>query len=782
MKAAPHFLFLIVQLAIGMPASAAVPDSLDYYLSNPTVHRINALQPSAILHRTTHPDRVCRNKTDSSEFYLSLNGAWKFFWTEQPKNRPSGFQSPYYNDSAWAAINVPAHWELNGHGIPIYTDVEYPFPCDPPRVPMDFNPVGSYRKSFSVPETWKDKRIVLHLNGVRSAGFIWINGKFTGYIQDSKTAAEFDLTPLVQPDTINLIALQLFRWSDGSYLEGQDAWKMSGIERDVYIYATNRTYVQDVFIRTDLDDTYTNGFFEIDIDVGGIDTVFTTHVEMRDEYNHRPVFNYMSKNQKNYDEGKIRVSIDRTLVQMVKKWSAETPNLYSVKIHLTNSLGKMLDAVCLSTGFRKIEIRNSQLLVNGIPIKIKGVNRHEHDPVTGRVITRASMIEDIRLMKSMNINAVRNSHYPNRPEWYELCDRYGLYVIDEANIEAHGSDPYNPDKTLADKSQWTIAFLERTRAMVEQSKNHPCILIWSLGNETGYGKNFRKTYEWIRTRDPARPVQCEDAGLEGLSDIYCPMYKSPAFIEDFALRDDPRPLILCEYAHAMGNSIGNLQDYWDVIDRYPNLQGGFIWDWVDQTFLKHTSDGEPFWAYGGDMGWSGVPNDSNFCANGLVRADRTPYPHAMEVRKVYQPVKFEAVDLADGVVRVHNEFDFTNLRDCRISWEIKSGGTTLATGKIPVKEVDPGDSRVLLLELPDFADTLTSEVFLTLYAKTLRARNLLPENHLLGWDQFKLPTLAKPNVSNPIPHPALKVRGDSLKIRIAGKGFEVVFNHQKGNR
>lgn len=773
------FLLLFVTPIMDMSFSMAVPDTLDYYLSNPTAHRINTIPPAATLHHTTYPDQACNVKKDSSENYLSLNGSWKFFWTETPKNRPSGFHSIEYIDTAWKELVVPAHWELNGFGIPIYTDVDYPFPCNPPYAPMEFNPVGSYRKEFTLPVSWNDKRIILHLNGVRSAGFIWVNGKFIGYLQDSKTAAEFDLTRAVRYDTTNLIALQIFRWSDGSYLEGQDTWKMSGIERDVTIYATAKTYIQDVFVRTDLDKNYTNGYFEIDIDIAGTDTNFTTFVEMRDAYNGRPVFNYMSENKKNFDRGKIRVSIEPTLVQMVKTWSAEAPNLYSVRIHLSDQQGEIMDAVCLKTGFRKIEIRNRQLLLNGIPLRIKGVNRHEHDPVRGRVITRASMIEDIRLMKSININAVRNSHYPNRPEWYELCDQYGLYVIDEANLEAHGSDPYNPVKTLANKSEWSVAFLERTRAMVEQNKNHPSIIVWSLGNETGYGKNFEMTYKWTRERDPIRPVQCEDAGLEGLSDIYCPMYKSPDFLENFARTGDPRPLILCEYAHAMGNSVGNLQDYWDVIDRYENLQGGFIWDWVDQTFLKHTDDGEPFWAYGGDLGWAGIPNDSNFCANGLVSADRTLYPHAMEVRKVYQPVKFEAVDLTDGVVRVHNLFDFTNLRECRISWELKTNGTSIASASLPVKEIDPGDSRVLLLDLPELPDSLRSEVFLTLSARTLRTKKLIPKNHLLAWDQFKMHSQEVHAPSNSFPQPALEIHDDSLKTRITGKGIEVVFNHKK---
>jgi beta-galactosidase len=776
-KYACLFLFLLFS---GLMAAGQGSDPLLQYIRNPEVHRVNTLPPHATLHHSDKIDEVLLKNPHDFSTIKYLNGTWQFHWVRKPADRPKEFYSPAYNDSAWDSIEVPSNWELKGYGVPIYTDVEYPFPCDPPNIPEDYNPVGSYRTWFDVPGNWSGKKIILHLGGVRSAYFLWINGTFAGYAQDSKTPSEFDITALVHPDSANLLALEVYRWSDGSYLEGQDYWKMSGIERDVYLYAVNETHIQDVFIHTDLDQAFTNGFFNLDLTVSGNDTAYTTFVEVRDRHNGRPVFNYFSKNKKSFSDGYIRESIHDVEVQLVKKWTAETPSLYQVLIYLEDKEGRVLDAVRLHTGFRKIEIVNKQLLVNGVPVRIKGVNRHEHDPENGRVITRESMLEDIRLMKAYNINAVRSSHYPNRPEWYALCDQYGLYIVDEANIEAHGSDPYNPEKTLAGKAEWQHAFLERTRCMVETNKNHPSIIAWSLGNETGYGDNFRETYHWIKGRDPYRPVQSEDAGKDGLTDIYCPMYKSIDFIEDFARSGDPRPLILCEYAHAMGNSVGNLQDYWDVIDRYPNLQGGFIWDWVDQTFLKADTSGQTYWAYGGDMGFAGIPNDSNFCANGLIQADRTPNPHLLEVKKVYQPIHFEAVDLADGVIRVHNHFDFVDAKDLAFSWAVRADGKVLAEGKLPAREIESQGSRIFLLDLPEIAAEPGTEYFLILYAHIKHASGLLTEGHLLAWDQYKLPVSAPKIPADTSLYSPLVLHENGDLLNIEGKNFTATFNHTRG--
>jgi len=711
---------------------------------------------------------------------LILNGSWKFNWVRKPAERPVDFFTTTYNDSSWKQIDVPSNWELKGFGVPIYTDVEYPFPSDPPYIPMDYNPVGSYRKAFDIPSNWDNNNIFIHLGGVRSAYFIWLNGELLGYVQDSKTPAEFNISSFVRKDTTNILALEVYRWSDGSYLEGQDYWKISGIERDVFLYTTNETYIYDVFARSDLDTEYKNGIFELDISIAGINKDFTTHVEVKDSYNGRPVFNYTSENKEEFNDGYIQIDIEDVEVQMVKKWSAETPNLYNVLIYLTDNKGKLLDKINFNTGFRKIEIHDKQLHINGQAVTIRGVNRHEHDKINGRVITTESMIEDIKLMKQFNINAVRCSHYPNRPEWYSLCNRYGLYVIDEANIEAHGSDPYNPDKTLADKPEWNHAFMQRTIDMVERDKNHPSIIGWSLGNETGYGQNFVDTYNWIKKRDSSRPVQCEDAGKSGLTDIYCPMYKKIEFIEEFATTGDSRPLILCEYAHAMGNSVGNLIDYWDTFDKHPNLQGGFIWDWVDQTFLKYDESGNPYWAYGGDLGESGVPNDSNFCANGLVRADRSLNPHIWEVKKVYQPIRFSAVDVKDGVINIRNDYDFTNLRNFIFSYELMSDGKIIYQNEFPTIELEPHKSRIVILDLPPINPQPLTEYFIKIIAKTRHKKGLIPKDHIVAWEQFQLPIYRDSSDSsgNEIHEVQLLEENDNWVIK--GDRFHLSLNKQSG--
>lgn len=773
---------LLVFLMLYMPR--LLPQNSDtrlHYITNPTIHRENTLPPHTLwLHADDLAEAATMNPEEISSINI-LNGSWKFNWVKTPAQRPKEFYRLDYPDSNWTEIDVPAHWELNGYGVPIYTDVEYPFPSDPPNIPASFNPVGSYRTTFELPESWKDERIVMHSGGVRSAFFLWINGRYVGYAQDSKTAAEFDISSYARTDTTNLLAMEVYRFSDGSYLEGQDYWKMSGIERDVYIYKLGKTAVYDAFMETSLDADFANGSFRLSLQITGMDPEYTTHVEVRENHNGRPVFNYSSKNRQEFINGSIRDTIRCPEVQLVKKWSAETPNLYQVSIHLTDEQGNILDAVYFYTGFRKIEISDGQLLLNGTPLRIKGVNRHEHDQHTGRIITRESMIRDIQLMKMNNINAVRNSHYPNRMEWYHLCDLYGLYVIDEANIEAHGSDPYNPAKTLAAKKEWKRPFMERTINMVESNKNHACIIGWSLGNETGYGPNFEATYQWIKQRDPSRPVQSEDAGRSGLSDIYCPMYKKLGFIEEYAQSPDPRPLILCEYAHAMGNSVGNLQDYWDLFDRYNALQGGFIWDWADQTFLLFDDDSIPFWGYGGDLGFVGIPNDSNFCANGLVQANREPHPHLSEVKKVYQPFSFEAVDLTDGVIRVHNSFDFLDASGFEFYWEIKGNGQVIGSGQLPSRQIAPHASRIYMPDLPEITPQPGTEYFLKVWVQTRTATALIPADHILAWEQFKLPLSIPPPTQPKSMARPLEMVEDTMQLHISGEDFSLVFNHNIGS-
>jgi len=760
----------------------------------PQNDKVNDWENSEVVQRNREPARctwypfpdvetALKGDPARSPFVKSLNGTWKFHWVKKPADRPEGFYEDNYDVSAWDDILVPSNWELEGYGTPIYTDMEYPFPSDPPRIPHDWNPVGSYKRTFTIPKRWKGRQVFLHFGSVKSAFYVWVNGRNVGYSQGSKTPAEFNITEYLREGE-NTLSLEVYRWSDGAYLEGQDYWKISGIERDVLLLSTPNVYVRDFFIRAGLDEDYENGLLHLDVDVNNAliqeAGKHTVEVRLLEEKRMSPAILEMSRDVVLGPSEDIRISFE-SIVPRPNKWSAETPNLYSLVISLQDSAGNTLETLSCGVGFRTVEIKDRQLLVNGVPVTIRGVDRHEHDPITGRVVSKELMIKDIRLMKRFNINAVRTSHYPNRPEWYELCDRYGLYLVDEANIEAHGSDPYNPEKTLADKPEWQEAFMDRTVRMVERDKNHPSVIVWSLSNETGYGQNFRDTYRWIKQRDPTRPVQSEDATrLGGLTDIYCPMYNTIDQIVAFAQSDDPRPLILCEYAHAMGNSVGNLQDYWDAIQDYPSLQGGFIWDWVDQTFLKENEDGIAFWAYGGDMGFAGVPNDSNFCVNGLVHADRTPHPHIWEVKKVYQPVQIRPVDMKAGTVKIINAYDFVNLNTLRFIWEIEGDGRRIDSGELPKLDVAAGNSIIVDLGMPEFEPEPGVEYYLMVRALARHRTDLVPMGHTVAWDQMKLSVFKQPRVVDFLKLPDIALSENDDEIVLSGREFSLRFGKESG--
>ncbi len=750
---------------------------------NPLVTGINKLRPHATMFPYENRESALKNDRSQSPNFKSLNGAWKFHYVDKPVDRPLYFYRDDYDISEWANITVPGNWELQGFGVPIYTDVEYPFPSNPPHIPHDNNPVGSYKRIFTVPDDWRNRQVILHFGGAKSAMYVWVNGERVGYSQGSKTPAEFNISNYLR-DGENTLACEIYRYSDGAYLEGQDYWKISGLERDVYLYALPNVHIRDFFVHADLDENYQNGLFGVDVSIQNWQPKragkFSVRVELLDTAtSDAPMLN-LERSLKLDKSEEIEIRFEAQQIANPKKWTAETPNLYTLLISLLDAENQTVEVVTCKVGFRKVELKDGLLQINGTPITIKGVNRHEHDPLTGRAITMESMVKDIQLMKQFNINAVRTSHYPNRPEWYELCDQYGLYVIDEANIEAHGSDPYKPEKTLADKPAWKHAFMERTQRMVERDKNHPSIIGWSLGNETGYGQNFIATYDWIKQRDPSRTVQTEDADQTGKSDMYVPMYRTIDQMVRFARSGDPRPLILCEYAHAMGNSVGNLQDYWDAIETYQGLQGGFIWDWVDQTFLKKTADGREYWAYGGDMGDSGVPNDSNFCANGLIAADRTPNPHIWEVKKVYQYIKARPIDLLAGKIEIFNQYDFIDLNGFDFSWEITGDGKRVANGKLPELKIAPHQSQVVAFDFPKIQPKAGVEYFFKIRAITNREQPLLPKGFEVAWDQYKLP-LYKPLPSKKLSElPKLKLIQNDLKATIEGKEFSLSFDKQIG--
>ncbi len=573
----------------------------------------------------------------ASQSIISLDGQWQFYLFDQPEKVP---ESWLYSDSGSEQdITVPGNWQLQGYDYPIYTNVKYPFPCNPPLVPED-NPTGCYSKVFDLPDSWRDNgstRIVF--NGVNSAFYLWCNGHRVGYSQDSRLPAEFDLTPWLQAGR-NRLCVIVFRWCDGSYMEDQDMWWLSGIYRSVHLLHKPVAQITDVQLIPDLDEHYQNGSLSITVKTRNAENC-SLRLSLYREYQ---LVQSLGMPVENTDQTVVRSGhCDlRLLVDKPDKWSAECPQLYRLTISLLDSSSSEIESEAYSVGFRKIEIRQGQLLLNGQPLLIRGVNKHEHDPATGHAESLERVEQNLVLMKQNNFNAVRCSHYPHQPGFYDLCDRLGLYVIDEANIETHGMTPMGK---LADDPQWAAAFIERMQRMVARDFNHPCIIIWSLGNESGYGSAHDAMYQWTKAADPSRPVQYEGGGSDtAATDIICPMY---ARTEDdlshsdldcmrWSLRswldkkDENRPIILCEYSHAMGNSLGNFSDYWQAFRQFPRLQGGFIWDWVDQGIDRYTDQGQHYWAYGGDFG--DAINDRQFCINGLNFPDLSGHPSLMEAK------------------------------------------------------------------------------------------------------------------------------------------------------
>ena len=745
---------------------------------NPQVIGINKEKPRASFFAYRNAKNALKNEKENSKYFLNLNGTWKFNWVRKPADRPVDFYKTNYDISNWKDIKVPGHWELQGYGVPIYTDVSYPFPNNEPFIPNDYNPVGSYKRNFTIPKNWKGEEIFIQFGGIRSAAYVWVNGKKVGYTQGSKTPAEFNLTDYVKVGD-NQLAVEIYRFSDGSYLEDQDYWKVSGFERDVYLYARPKTHIHDFFVQADLDKTYTHGQFKLDIDLNRVSSQVET----------KKISVQVLDGKKVIINKEIEVQLDKATKQFsftdeipnVRRWSAETPELYDIQINLKSAKGKDIEVIRRRIGFRTSEIKNGLLQVNGVPVVIRGVNRHEHDVHNGRVITEESMIRDIELMKQFNINAVRNSHYPNRERWYELCDEYGLYMIDEANIEAHGCEPYNKKKTLANKPNWKKAFMDRTQSMFHRSKNHASIIIWSLGNETGRGQNFEATYKWLKKQDTSRPVQSEDSGQEFNTDIFCPMYDRMWEMIKYAEKVQTRPLIQCEYAHAMGNSVGNLKDYWDLIYSQRQLQGGFIWDWVDQTFEKETEKGDTIFAYGGDMGIYKVQNDSNFCANGLVSGDRKIHPHIWEVKKVYQPIAFKKIDHSSNEFKIINRHDFIDLTSFDFKWILKEDANIIASGVLNNIALKSHEEKVISIPYPAIEAKAGKEYFLEFEASTKEKQPLVPQGHLVAWEQFQLPVSKAISAKAVTDLGKIELKDGQDKLTLTAQNIQIQFSKKTGS-
>ena len=678
------------------------------------------------------------------EWSQCLNGDWKFYWVDSPSKAPADFYKEGYNASGWKTLKVPANWELNGYGTPIYVNVDNEFrPNEPPFAPTVDNPVGCYLTEFNVPETWKDRLTFINFGAVKSAYYVWVNGRFVGYTEDAKTNAEFDLTPYVKVGK-NTLAVKVYRFSNGSYFECQDFWRLSGIERDVMLYSKPTVHIDDYEVFAGLDETYRNGIFTVKV-------IIANHTGKK--YKHEKVTVTL------YDGEKEVVSSERYLkdaewhiisclgvgtdepIPNIKPWSAEHPNLYRLEIKILDNKGREVERLENHVGFRTVEINNGKLLVNGQYVLIKGVNRHEHDPYTGHVISRESMERDIALMKQMNINTVRTCHYPDDPYWYELCDKYGLYVWDEANCESHAQG-YG-EKSLAKDPQYKEMVWQRNRNMLERDKNHTSVIMWSMGNECGNGVNFEYTYDWMKNREKTRPVTYERAIYDRNTDVIGLMYASSKYLQRFVDNGLDsiyhRPFVMVEYCHAMGNSMGGLQDYWDVIEANEQLQGGCIWDWVDQSFIQHDKDKDVDWlAVGGDFGHAyGVGDDDAFCANGVVSSDRRPHHHAAEVKKVYQPIKFKAIDLKTGEFEVKNWNAFTDASVYDCDYTVFSAERELLKEKLELN-LKPYESQRINIQRLRIYGHPGEEFFVRFSVKTKKDQPFMPAGTEVAYDEFKL--------------------------------------------
>lgn len=703
----------------------------------------------------------------------SLDGVWKFKLVKKPSLALNDFFKPSYNVNDWQNINVPGSWELQGFDAPIYTDVTYPFKANPPYVPQDYNPVGHYVHEFTVPENWKGMDIIMDFEGVESAFYLWINGKFVGYSEDSRLPVHFDISKFLKKGK-NRLAMKVFRFSDGSYLEDQDYWKYSGIERNVFIQARPKSRMNDYVLGNSLVNNYKDGNFSLDVSM--LNPVKGQKVEVK-------VLSAAGKQL--FCQSKNITSPTDTLLhfakqfQNVQPWNAENPYLYTLVITSTDKNGKVQESVAQPFGFRTIEMKNGQLLVNGVAITIKGVNRQEHNAVHGRTLSIDEMVKDVKMMKQFNINAVRTSHYPNYSEWYKLCEKYGLYMVDEANIECHGILD-TEFKQLADREDWYPAFHDRMYRMIKRDRNQTAVIIWSMGNESGYGKHFEKLYDMSKAIDPTRPVQYEGGGYNAKSDIYCPMYARIWALRRHANQRDARPLILCEYAHAMGNSEGNLKDYWDLIYKYDQLQGGFIWDWVDQTIAKTDDKGHKYWAYGGDMGFVGVVNDSNFCANGLVAADRSLHPHIWEVKKVYQYIAFEPVAFMQNRIKVTNRFDFSTLDNYQLVWAVEANGETIKSGKMNFPTLKPHQSTEIEIPMGALPATDDKEYFLTLRAFSKNATGAVAAGHEVAIEQMQLPVKLVKKQEAVTGQIEKTETADAITIKGKSSNYSITFSKKSG--
>lgn len=703
---------------------------------DPTVNAENRLENVSSFFAFENQSLAEKAVKQNSSRYLNMEGEWNFLWVRDAQNAPANFYELSYDDKNWNRMPVPGLWELNGFGDPIYTNMPYAwdheFEPNPPYISEKANHVGSYRRSFDVPASWKGESIYMHVGSATSNLTLYVNGQYVGYSEDSKVAAEFDITPYIKPGESNLIAMKIMRWCDGSYLEDQDFWRLCGIAREVYMYARPASHINDIFITPDLTNNYKDGSLNIDLSAVNANGKQIS-ISLEDNSGKK-----IASKKEVVANQKLTTSL---LVKNPLKWSAEEPNLYNLFITLSDG-DRTLEVIRQRVGFRKVEIKNAQLLVNGKPILIKGADRHELDPDGGYVVSLERMISDIKVLKSLNINAVRTCHYPDDPRWYDLCDEYGIYLTAEANVESHGMG-YG-EHTLAKREDYHDAHLWRNQNNVLSHKNHPSVIVWSLGNEAGYGKNFEDAYEWIKNYDKSRPVQYEQAGHWGKTDIFCPMYMDYWDCEKYLKNDPKMPLIQCEYAHTMGNSGGGFKEYWDLIRKYPNYQGGYIWDFQDQGLRgKSKVTGKQIWTYGGDYGRFPA-SDNNFNCNGIVAPDRTFNPHAYEIQYYYQNIWTNVVDIKKGMLEIYNENFFIPIRNIALKYTLEAEGSSLGSGILDISsyKIQPLDKKVVkiadLAKLVATADLNNKEVVLNLDYVLLSAEPLREKGDAIAKQQFVL--------------------------------------------
>jgi beta-galactosidase len=762
---------------------------------NPQINGINRMPARATSVSYGIKDEAIKAQRSASSRYKSLNGEWDFFFSPTAEGAPEGFEMPQFNSHNWDKIPVPANWELFGYGTAIYTNIPYPFvPVDPPYIPKDDNPTGCYRTTFKVPSQWQNMQITLEFGGVSSAYYVWLNGRFVGYSEDSFLPAEFDITPfLVEGD--NILAVKVHKYSDGSYLEDQDHWRLGGIQRDVFITASPKVQLYDFVVRTELDNYYRDAALQIRPVFKVFDQVdykgYELQVQLLDPLGKLVLADPLKFDIARQIEERFPPQSEhhfQTITANIKdplKWTAETPNLYTIIFDLRDAAGQTVEYRSVKTGFRKIEIIDGEFFVNGRPVILFGVNRHDHNQYSGKVVSQEDMRKDVELMKQFNFNAVRTSHYPNDPRFLELCDAYGLYVIDEANLETHAIG-----SKLSHDPEWMLAHVERAQRMVLRDKNHPSIIFWSLGNESGHGPNHAAMAQWIKEYDPTRFIHYEGAiqnyestaadpsWVDMRSRMYFPIER---MIEMANYCQDPRPVIWCEYAHSMGNSTGNLFKFRDAMRAHKRLIGGFIWDWMDQGLVKTAPNGKQYIAYGGDFGDTLI-NDQNFCLNGLINSDQTPKPATYEAKKVFQPIEVTAVDLKKGIFRVENMHHVLSTKIYDISWEVTADGERAQSGKLNnIVDIPAGGHEDIFILLPKVNIQEGKSYFVTIFFSLKEAEAWAPAGHLVAWEQFELPW-STPLAGNQLLGNAENLTASQTDewVEVSGQTFSVKVNKETG--